>query len=196
MFPQNKTASISFELVNDTKTPKARLFRYRSEGSEDPYFKISVTSIPLEYSEGMAWGMEISSKRGPLKVFDYPNPFPAIRTLNSVVLYQDASKGDESIKVITSQSNQPGVVAGGDFVQIQGSAKAYGIRPFGYTSDGDGVVTLLLTQGLVKDYPAGSSIAYGADVVFSVCIEKSDDVSVKSSDAKHIVHDVELIEQI
>ncbi|QJR79603.1 hypothetical protein CA267_001720 [Alteromonas pelagimontana] len=194
-FPVDKFSDASFELVPDTRLPSARLFRYRSKGSKDPYYMISLTSSMLDYAEGMGVAAVIDSYMGGEAIFPLPNPFPEIASHTGLTLAQVVQRGARQIVIAGLPTNRSNAVPAGDFIQISGSEKAYQIA-IGDDSDSTGRALVTLSQPVIQAYSASAQIAYGKHVEFQVCVEDRSSCEVSAKNSKFIVHDVELIEQL
>lgn len=193
-FPTDKFASVNFELVSDTRTPSARLYRNRNKGSKTPFYMFSLTTPPLPYVEAMEVGAMLDSFQGALEVFTLNNPIPSIKQHNGLYLVSAATKGDTSITIGGFPTNLT-KAASVDFIKLEGSPKCYRIKaPADSNSSGQAVVEL--TQALIQNYPINTLIDYGENVVFQVSMENRDSGDISSRNSKYIVHDVELIEQL
>lgn len=195
MFPVSKFSSVKVSLQSDVISPKPRLFRYKSETSREPYYKFELTSVPLPLKEGVMVDSFLDSCHGNLKNFDLQNPIPQHKAHSGLFLGQSANKGSDTIVLAGVQPNEPEAVTAGDFLQINGSKKAYRILESA-NSNSSGQVTVKLTQGLIQSHSAGATIAYGTDVTFQVCVEDRDSGEISVKQSKFVVHDLELIEQI
>lgn len=195
MFPTDKFASVKAELVTDSRAPKERLTRYKSEGPLTPYYRFTMTTPPLPLREGMAVDAVLDSYHGNIKNFDLPNPIPQQKAQSGLFLYQAASKGDDLITLAGFEENEVDAVIAGDFITISGSRKAYRVV-FDANANAAGHAQVKLTQGIIQDYAAPSGVTYGADVVFQVCMEDRDSAEISAKDSKFVSHDVELIEQL
>ena len=195
MFPVDKFTSVKAELISDSKAPKPRLFRYKSEGGLEPYYKFNLTTPPLTLREGMAVDAVLDSFHGNVSNFDLKNPMPQQKVQEGLYLYEAAPKGANVIIVAGFNPNETEAVIAGDFITINGSRKAYRVC-FDADANSSGHATITITQGLIKSYLAPSTIKYGRDVVFQVSMEDRDSAEVSVEKSQYIVHDVELIEQI
>jgi len=195
MFPINKFSSVNVELVSDSRAPKERLKRYKSEGPKTPFYRFTLTTPPLPLREGMAVAAVLDSYHGNIKNFDLRNPIPQQKAQSGLYLYQDANKGADTVVLAGAQPNEVDAVIAGDFIQINGSRKAYRILSDA-NATAAGRVTVKLTQPLIQSYISPSVVKYGENVVFQVCMEDRDSADITAKDSKFISHDVELIEQI
>lgn len=195
MFPVDKFTSVKAELISDSKAPKPRLFRYKSEGGLEPYYQFNLTTPPLSLREGMAVDAVLDSFHGNITNFDLKNPIPQQKAQEGLYLYQSAPKGSNTIIVAGFLPNETDAVIAGDFISITGSRKAYRAC-FDADANSSGQASITLTQGLIKSYLAPSNIKYGRDVVFQVSLEDRDSAEISVEKNQYIVHDVELIEQI
>lgn len=195
MFPINKFSSVNTELVSDSRAPKERLKRYKSEGPKTPYYRFTLTTPPLPLREGMALAAVLDSYHGNINNFDLSNPIPQQKAQTGLYLYQAANKGAGTVVLAGAQPNEVDAVIAGDFIQINGSRKAYRILADS-NANSSGHVEVKLTQALIQNYLAPSVVKYGANVVFQVCMEDRDSADITAKDSKFISHDVELIEQI
>lgn len=195
-FPITRFQSVSFELIHDTRIASARLNRYRKQGSKEPYFEFELDTDLYDYEYGLAIGAELDAYQGELELFDLPNPIVPINSLTNAVLAYDASVGDTQITLSTPHNSKTGVVSAGDFLQIEGSTKAYSIRIDEYNSNASGQVVVRLSQPLIKNYDAGAEINYGEDVVFQCCLTSRDSTEISGSQGRKISYSLEVIEQI
>ena len=189
-FPVSAFSNIEFELVSDTRAAEARLFRYTSKGSKEPYFMFALTTTPVGYAEGMALAAELDSYQGELETFTLQSPFTAIGNATSMSLTDTFDKGVKVINVTCS-----GTPSAGDFIQISGSTKAYSIRRVNGT--GAGTYDLTLSQGLIQKYFDYATIKYASQVSFQVCMTNRDSAKIDAKKGMNeFVFDVELIEQL
>lgn len=194
MFPIDKFSSVNIELVSDSRSPKARLSRWKSEGNKSPYYSLTLTSPPLDYREGRAVAAKLDSYHGNLTNFNLNNPIPPIKAHTGLFLYQAASKNSNQVVIGGFSPNQIDAVAAGDFIQIGSDTKVYGIAEDS-DANSSSRCTVKLSQSLIDDHASTEPVAYGKDVVFQVCMEDRDSADITVKDNKFIVHDVELIEQ-
>jgi hypothetical protein len=195
MFPTNDFESIQAELISHTIIPKARLRRYRSKSGKEPYYQFSLQSQVKPYREFSRIDAVLDSYQGEFEVFSLPNPMISHKTQTGLYLFQDANKGDDTVILGGANTNEVDAVVAGDFLQINGSKKAYRIL-----SDADataaGRVTVKLTQPLIQNYISPSTVKYGEAVEFQVSMTDRDSDATTADKARWGSHFVELIEQI
>lgn len=185
-FPIYKFRSIEIEQINDIRITNDRLFRNRARGVRQPYFIISLTSIPLKRNEYLALSAEVISYEGAYEIFEFNNPVPALSVVSGSVVFEQTLKGDKTIRIQSGANYQTG-----DFIQFEGSTKAYLIA--GVTNSA-GIQTIRLSCPLIKTIALNATVFYGADVVFQMAVRKTNSVQISTS--KFGVIDVELIEQV
>ena len=195
MFPTNDFESIQAELISHTIIPKARLRRYRSKSGKEPYYQFSLQSQVKPYREFSRIDAVLDSYQGEFEVFALPNPMISHKTQTGLYLYQDANKGADTIVLGGVPSSEIDAVIAGDFLQINGSKKAYRVLSDA-NADAAGRVTVKLTQPLIKNYVSPSVVKYGDAVEFQVSMTDRDSDATTADKARWGSHFVELIEQI
>lgn len=195
MFPTNDFESIQAELISHTIIPKARLRRYRSKSGKEPYYQFSLQSQIKPYREFSRIDAMLDSYQGEFEVFALPNPMISHKAQTGLYLYQSANKGADTIVLGGATSNEIDAVIAGDFLQINGSKKAYRVLSDA-NADAAGRVTVKLTQPLIQNYISPSTIKYGDAVEFQVSMTDRDSDATTADKARWGSHYVELIEQI
>ena len=195
MFPTNDFESIQAELISHTIIPKARLRRYRSKSGKEPYYQFSLQSQVKPYREFSRIDAVLDSYQGEFEVFALPNPMVSHRTQTGLYLYQAANKGAGTVVLAGAQPNEVDAVIAGDFIQINGSKKAYRVLEDA-NANSSGLVDVKLTQTLIQNYLAPSVIKYGSEVEFQVSMTDRDSDATTADKARWGSHYVELIEQI
>lgn len=184
-FPITKFKYIEFEQINDTRITKDRFYRNRARGTQHSYFKFALTTIPLRNDDYRELSAEVMGYEGSFEIFSINNPIPALSSVTSDVTYEQTIKGSKTIRIQTTKDYKVG-----DFIQFSGSTKAYIIS--GLTDSG-GIKTIRLSCPLIKTILIGSSVIYGANVVFQMSLRNPNTVQIDTSNFG--VLDVELIEQ-
>lgn len=195
MFPTNDFESIQAELISHTIIPKARLRRYRSKSGKEPYYQFSLQSQIKPYREFSRIDAMLDSYQGEFEVFALPNPMISHKAQTGLYLYQAANKGTDTVVLAGAQPNEVDAVIAGDFIQINGSKKAYRVLEDA-NANSSGHVLVKLTQTLIQNYLAPSVIKYGSEVEFQVSMTDRDSDATTADKARWGSHYVELIEQI
>ena len=195
MFPTNDFESIQVELISHTIIPKARLRRYRSKSGKEPYYQFSLQSQVKPYREFSRIDAVLDSYQGEFEVFTLPNPMISHKAQTGLYLYQAANKGSDVVILAGALPNEVDAVIAGDFLQINGSPKAYRILADA-NANPSGHVNAKLTQSLIQDHLAPSVIKYGDAVEFQVSMTDRDSDATTADKARWGSHYVELIEQI
>lgn len=195
MFPTNDFESIQAELISHTIIPKARLRRYRSKSSKEPYYQFSLQSQMKNYREFSRIDAVLDSYQGEFEVFALVNPMISHRAQTGLYVYQAANKGASTIILAGAQPNEVDAVIAGDFLQITGSKKAYRVLEDA-NANSSGHVEVKLTQALIQNHLAPSSVKYGDAVEFQVSMTDRDSDATTADKARWGSHYVELIEQI
>lgn len=195
MFPTNDFESIQAELISHTIIPKPRLRRYRSKSGKEPYYQFSLQSQIKPYREFSRMDAVLDSYQGEFEVFSLPNPMISHKAQTGLYLFQDANKGDDTVILGGANTNEVDAVVAGDFLQINGSKKAYRILSDA-NATAAGRVTVKLTQPLIQNYISPSVVKYGGDVEFQVSMTDRDSDATTADKARWGSHFVELIEQI
>lgn len=195
MFPIDKFSSVKAELVSFVIAPEERLRRYKSASSKSPLYRFTLTSPPLDFREAMAVDAVLDSYHGNLTNFQLKNPIPQQKQNTGLFLQQHASKGDETISIGGFAASEQDAVIAGDFISINGNTKGYRVC-FDADANSAGIAEVTLTQTLLQDHLSPSTIKYGEEVVFQVCMEDRDSADITAEQSKFVVHDVELIEQL
>nr|WP_136252880.1 hypothetical protein [Ningiella ruwaisensis] len=180
-------AKISIEQMVDTRTSKTRYFRNRARGNKSPFFMLAITSPPMPYAEFMAYSAMVNSLEGSLEVFDLPNPLPALASFSGHRPDTTFNRGLKVIDIDTDADYKPG-----DFIQFDNHKKVYQIAS---KSNISGAIRLTLTCPLVETISTATTVLYGDDVVFQVCLNNQFSAEVDAGKSKFGVIDVELIEQ-
>lgn len=185
-FPIDKFSSVTFEQVDDVRTSSERYNRNKARGNRDSYFSLAITSPPYAYSEFMPLWAKIVSYESELENFLLANPLPALAVRSGHTTAATANEGSKAIIINTTQ-----VYQAGDFIQFVGHSKAYLIANVvsGATQ------ALTLTSPLIEDVPISTSVLYGADVNFNVCLRDAVTATIQANNGKFTAIDAELIEQ-
>lgn len=194
MFPTQDFESIQAEMKSHIVIPGQRLNRYRSKTSKEPYYEFSLQSQIKPYREFSRIDAVLDSYHGEFHIFKLPNPMVSHKAQNGLYLYQSANKGTSQIIVGGFAANEDDAVIAGDFIKLNGSEKAYRIKADARAS-ASGTAVVHLTQGLVSNHSAPSSISYGADVEFQVCMVERDSDATTADKSRWGSHFVRLIEQ-
>lgn len=195
MFPISEFESIQTELVNYTKAAKQRLKRYRKKPAKSPHYKFMLQSQIKNYRDFTRIDAVLDSYQGEFEIFTFFNPLVSHKSHNGLYLHQNASRGNQSIVVGGFAVGELDAVAAGDFLQINGSKKAYRILADA-DANASGQVTVQLTQALIQDYLSPSVIKYGDDVEFQGSMIDRDSDATEASKSKWGSHYVEVIEQL
>ena len=195
MFPTQDFESIQAELVSFTVIPKPRLQRYRSKSSKSPYYQFSLQSQIKPYREFSRIDAVLDSYQGEYEVFKLPNPMISHKAQTGLFLNVTANKGTSVVEIGGLSPNEIDAVAAGDFIQINGSAKAYRIKQDA-NANASGIVEVHLTQGVIQSYNAASTVDYGDNVEFQVSMTDRDSDATTADKSRWGSHFVELIEQI
>lgn len=194
-FPASAFEKVKAVLVTDTRAPAERLFRYRTKGSRDPYYKFELETQEQEYKHFIAVDAALDAYHGEEEIFLLPNPMPSIKAYAGLSLFSSPVKGADTITIAGFPPNTADVVWPGDFIKIEGSQKGYRIAALS-SSDASGNANVTLTQGIIQAYTAGATVDYGDDVVFQVSMVVRDSDTTDATKSKYGSHAVELIEQL
>ena len=137
----------------------------------------------------------LDSYQGEFEVFALPNPMISHKAQTGLYLYEAANKGAGTVVLAGAQPNEVDAVIAGDFIQINGSKKAYRVLEDA-NANSSGLVDVKLTQTLIQNYLAPSVIKYGSEVEFQVSMTDRDSDATTADKARWGSHYVELIEQI
>ena len=177
---------ISIEQVTDIRSPDDRYFRNRARGIRAPYFRLSLTTPPLEYAEHMEVSAQIESFEGAFEVFTFANPLPALASFANQNVNASFAKGVKSVVIAGSHAFRVG-----DFIKFSNHAKVYRISSVTPGTN----TTIGLSCPLIESISAVTDLIYGANVNFQVCLSNNYSQEVSGKNGNFGMVDVELIEQ-
>lgn len=193
--PITRFADSEIELHVDVNTSgKMRYNRSKRLSNREPFWLITLTTVPQGYAQGEATAAYLDSLLGELTNFALPNPKPAFAIRNGLTLAANASKGDKTVSFAGHIIDQSDAVVAGDFFQFTSHTKVHKIV-FNADANGSGISTATITPPLSQDVTAGTPINYGANVTFNVSLRGSVKTDVSARAGRLITHDIELIEQ-
>ncbi|MGJ8680519.1 hypothetical protein [Paraglaciecola sp.] len=193
-FRLTEFSSVSITQVVDVRTPKARYKRSRVEGNEAPYWKIELTTVPLEYAEAMAAAAYLNSLKSSLTIFPFPNPLPELTSGVSFTNYSPNSEDSNQLSIEGVIPNLQNAVRAGDFVQCSNHQKVYQVIDDD-NFDGSSQLIANITPELQATTTNGEVIKYGEDVAFQCCLDDYIPIDVIASKGKFVVFDITLLEQ-
>lgn len=194
-FPVHLFSSVNAYLEHDTRISDPRLYRNRSRGNKDPYYRITLTTDWLEYNRRVALDAALDYYQGAFEVFTLINPMPVISQRTGLQLNADYDKGTQIITMRGLPFNETNALMAGDFIQISGFTKAYRVAQTA-SADSGGAANVTLTQPLIDDVPFNAAVNHGANVEFQVCMDYRNSPNIDGINNMNTMVDVELIEQL
>lgn len=193
--PTDQFAQINIEQIVDVRLSGGNRYRRnRRLGNKKPYWMISLTTVPLDYSEGVKLSAYLNSLLGELSVFSLKNPLPALAVRSGVSTSSTAGKNDTTVALGGFSASQPQAVMAGDFIRFNGHSKVYRVTATANANSG-GTAVVKVTPPLMQSVNSATGVEYGADVNFQVSLRDTVEMSVNGSDAGYSVYNIDLIEQ-
>lgn len=193
--PIDQFAQINIEQIVDVRLSGGNRYRRnRRLGSRKPYWKISLTTVPLSYEESLKLSAYLDSKLGEFKVFSLNNPLPPLVQRSGVSLVSNAAQNTITAALGGFSPSQQKAVAAGDFIRFSGHPKVYRIVETANANNG-GVVTAKVTPPLMQSVPSATIVEYGDSVNFQVSLRDTIEMSVNGKDASYSAYNIDLIEQ-